>query len=302
MKICDQTSASFSARIITNGYLLDKKTAETLASLSVEQAQVTLDGPAEVHDRRRPLKNGGKTYSKILANVKDAMAAVPISLRMNVDQTNRDQIEEMLDILSREGLQSKTAFHIGKTSPYTDACQDIAETCIAAEDFSLLGLETMMKMVTRGFTSAFDMPQRRDTVCLAENSNAFVITPSGGIVNCWNDIDNQNAETMHLWKRPTPQMESNALIWRERDPFELECYDCRLLPICMGGCPYLSMKSSTLHCHPWKYNLDEALAFYYYLQVFRRQIKISKAFDEAVDAAKALKEAIASEAERKKTD
>jgi uncharacterized protein len=297
MKICDRASAKYSARIITNGYLLDKKAVKTLASLAVEEAQVTIDGPPEVHNLRRRLKNGGETYSRVLANVKDAMAAIPIILRMNVDQTNRDRIDEMLDILVKEGLHTKAGFHIGWTTPYTDACQDIAENCLTADDFSLLGMETMMKMIARGFTSAFGIPQRKDAVCLAENSRAFVIMPRGGIVNCWNEIDSTDAEIGHLWKPPTPRMEINARRWQEKNPFELECYDCRLLPICMGGCPYLLMKSGKLPCHPWKYNLDEGLALYFYLQVYARQAKITRAFDEAVEAAKALKAAVSSKAE-----
>ncbi len=291
MDICEKASSRYSADIITNGYLLDKRTLEVLTGLSIRKAQITLDGPEEVHDRRRPLKNGGKTFARILANVKEAADLITISLRMNVDQTNRDRIDDMLDLLVKEGLHTRIGFHIGHTSPYTEACQDVSETCLTNEDFSLLSLETLMKMIDRGFTSAFHTPQKRDTVCLAENGRASVVTPSGGIVNCWNDIDNSNAEIGHLLKSSTGRMEKNAQRWEKKDPFELECYDCMLLPICMGGCPYFFIKDGKVHCHPWKYNLDESLTLYFFLQKTRRERKIAQAFHEAVESVKGLKAA-----------
>jgi uncharacterized protein len=290
MKICDKASARYSAMIVTNGYLLDQKALEMLTGLSVLEAQITLDGPEDVHDARRPLKGGGKTYARILGNVVNAADKIGISLRMNVDHTNRDHIDDMLNLLVREGLHNKVGFHIGHTSPYTKACQGVSEVCLTNQDFSLLSLETLAKMIDRGFASAFNVPQKKDLVCLAENARAFVITPRGGVANCWNDVDNPRAEIGHLLRPSTRLMEKNAKRW-ERDPFELECRDCRLLPICMGGCPYLFKKDGKIHCHPWKHNLHESLAFFYYYQKTGRERQIVRAFKDAVEAAKALKAA-----------
>lgn len=101
MKLCECNDVKYSARIITNGYLLDADNTTKLIRAKVKEAQVTLDGPKEVHDRRRPLKEGGATFDTILDNVKHASKKMFISLRMNIDHTNRGRIAEMLDIRLR---------------------------------------------------------------------------------------------------------------------------------------------------------------------------------------------------------
>lgn len=290
IKLSERNDVKYSARIITNGYLLDEDNTAKLIQAKVKEAQVTLDGPKEVHDQRRPLKRGGATFDTILDNVKKASKKMFISLRMNIDHTNRGRIADLLNILSAAKMEKEVGFYLGHTSPYTDVCRDMAGSCLTNEDFSLLGLETMLEMTQRGFTFTFNMPRKKDQHCLAGNANSFVITPSGGIVNCWNDVDNPGKEIGHLMKPPTEMMKKIARQWNGRDPFEMECADCLLLPVCMGGCPYLHLRTGELACHSWRYHLKESLAFYYYLKKIKKEGEIIREFKGAVESAMALKE------------
>ena len=81
-------------------------------------------------------------------------------------------------------------------------------------------------------------------------------------------------------------MRHNAFRWRQRNIFELECAQRLLLPICMGGCPYLFYRTGPLDCHNWKYHLDESLAVYYYLKCLKRNYEIARSFNELVHEAK----------------
>ncbi|MBD3402847.1 radical SAM protein, partial [candidate division GN15 bacterium] len=56
--LCAAHNLSYSASMISNGYLLSRETADRLAGLKINQLQVTLDGPSDIHNRKRPLKNG----------------------------------------------------------------------------------------------------------------------------------------------------------------------------------------------------------------------------------------------------
>jgi uncharacterized protein len=78
-------------------------------------------------------------------------------------------------------------------------------------------------------------------------------------------------------------MAGNARRWQKRDPFRLDCGGCRLLPICMGGCPYLFGMTGRLHCHDWKPHLKEHLFFYYCLKKKNREIEIAQRFWRLVD-------------------
>ena len=59
------------ASIISNGYLLDGAMAQRLKSVGVSEVQITLDGPPEVHDKRRRLRNGNGTFERIVRNMQE---------------------------------------------------------------------------------------------------------------------------------------------------------------------------------------------------------------------------------------
>lgn len=42
------------------------------------------------------------------------------------------------------------------------------------------------------------------------------------------------------------------------DPtYDMDCYDCKYLPICMGGCPNRRLRRSTNRCTNLKYQMKE---------------------------------------------
>jgi len=59
LRMCKAKQSRYHASIITNGYLLTKENLDFLIKSKVAFIQVTIDGPREVHDRRRCLKGGG---------------------------------------------------------------------------------------------------------------------------------------------------------------------------------------------------------------------------------------------------
>ena len=286
IEYCDDNEITYTASIITNGYLLDLPMARKLASWKVGSAQITLDGPSEWHDHRRLTKSGAPTFDRILDNICESSGAIKISIRMNVDRHNREHIDEMLDILCKRALEQKVGFYLGQVLPYTDVCADVSGACLSDEQFSLLGLMTLMKMSDRGFASSFQLPRASNATCIADNANGFVITPTGGIVKCWNEISNTGSECSHLLSPVTQEMGANLRRWMERDPFELECRECQLLPMCMGGCPYFWLHDSRLACTRWKYRLDESLLYYYFVKKKEQENAISRDFAGIVESLK----------------
>ena len=68
LDICKKQGVDYNAYIITNGYLADDVTVEAMAKAKITYAQVTIDGPEDVHNSRRKLKviNKEGTFNKIL--------------------------------------------------------------------------------------------------------------------------------------------------------------------------------------------------------------------------------------------
>ena len=87
-EICEKNECKYEASIVTNGYLLTENVAERLRDSGVTSAEVILDGPPEVHDRRRPLKNGKGTFGTIFNNIKASSKIIEVILRINIDKTN----------------------------------------------------------------------------------------------------------------------------------------------------------------------------------------------------------------------
>lgn len=59
----------YSAGMITNGYLMTEDVIRKFKDLRIRTVQITIDGNETLHNKRRALKNGGKTYNKILDNI-----------------------------------------------------------------------------------------------------------------------------------------------------------------------------------------------------------------------------------------
>jgi uncharacterized protein len=283
--LCKNRGAEYSASIITNGYLLNTKNTDNLKDLGVSEAQVTIDGPPELHDKRRVLKGGQNTFKRIIENVRKASEKINIAVRMNVDETNKDHIKDVIEILVKEGLEQRVGFYPGQTYPYTEVCKDIDQTCLSNRDYSLLGLRTLMILAENGFSYSYWIPSSRSNYCTADRVSSYVITPSGGIVNCWNETAKPDMEIGHLLKPKTERMERNAKTWRRNNSLEREeCANCLLLPVCMGGCPYLFRLTGRSDCHKWKFHLKESLAYYYYYKTVERERKIMQHFQKASEA------------------
>ena len=90
---------NFKAHMITNAYLLTDKVIDMLDDLNINKIQITVDGLAEIHDKRRPLVSGGKTFDKIVSNIdnlKRKKEDFPIVIRVNVDKNNENDFIEVL--------------------------------------------------------------------------------------------------------------------------------------------------------------------------------------------------------------
>ncbi len=252
----------YGGSIVTNGYLLTPQTVDKLCELKVRSGQVTLDGPAVIHNRKRPLKNGQDSFASILENLKHALTKMTVSIRVNVDQSfTVETIDQLLGELTAAGLREKVALNFGHLQPSTKACANIAESCFETRAFSRVEAEFCQLLLQRGF-SIYKLPAPKIVCCMAQITNAFVVDPQGELYRCWNYVGDP-ARSMGNIKDPLDFQHPNFQRLFAVDPFEHElCRRCNLLPICMGGCPSRRMDLGLPEhhvCDSWKYNLEPML-------------------------------------------
>jgi uncharacterized protein len=264
---CERHGARYlPASIVTNGYLLTEKVAQRLKAAGITQAQVTLDGDRDTHNGRRPLQGGVGTFDRILDNVAAARDILAITIRINVDRSNAGTAVAALDALVEHGLQGMPAY-FGHVKPYTEACAGMASDCFSDDEFGELNLTLTRQAIARGFASLHRPELQLGGVCGAESESSYLIAPDGLLFRCWAQasLGAEHAIGNIFDDRITLRQEENLRRFVDWNPLADErCRECRVLPICMGGCPYQRLNGSTgANCTPWRHFLLDTLALRY---------------------------------------
>jgi len=252
----------YTSSMISNGYLLTRENVDKLRDLKVSMIQVTIDGPARLHNRKRPLKNGRESYETILENLKYAGTKMAIGLRVNIDKDFDDGIiEEMLEELKQAGLQDRVGIYFGLLEPATSACANIAESCFNNVEFSKKEIGFYRLLLEHGFRIE-KLPSPVRTFCIAQDINAFVIDPEGELYKCFNYVGDKS-KSMGNIRFDIDYMNENFMkLFRFNAFYDEGCRVCPILPVCMGGCPSRradrDVKKEEL-CESWKHNLAEML-------------------------------------------
>jgi len=266
IKICKSYDVSYGAYIVSNGYLITQEVAKELKEEKIRGIQLTIDGPPSIHNQRRKLKTKEEdTFYKIIESAKILKSNdIKVHIRVNIDKSNKDYFKELLDILKENNLND-CSVNLGHVKAYTNACLSIADSCIKNEEFALYSIECQKIMKEKGFdtTDYPYYPYVKGNYCCADSLSAYVIDPQGYMYKCWNDIGNIEKSVGNITSidKVTSKNEIVNLEYLMWSPFEFEeCIKCKILPICMGGCPYSAMKSNNKpECENWKYNLEQTL-------------------------------------------
>jgi len=263
-RIARERNLDYGAELVTNGYLLDRAAMEEMLDLGVERVQVTLDGPREIHDRRRVLTGGGGTFDRIVANLEQVVDLAEIQLRINVDRRNALACLEVVELLVERGLARMVRPYIAQVTFDGAACGNIQEACYSSAEFARTEVEIYREAARRGLPLGRYPVRIPGAFCTADRSGAFVVGPSGLLFKCWHEVtlDPSRAvgsvvDGQEPWQKAT---EDRWLAW---DPFEKPgCRECDILPICHGGCPLEALEHPERDrgsCERYRYNLDGIL-------------------------------------------
>ena len=100
--ICSQLrklKIKFTSDIITNGSLLNESIIQRLDILNLKYIQISLDGIAETHDKRRAFSNGAPSFNLIIENIKKlvSLTDIPLSIKVTMDRTNQTSLNDITD-------------------------------------------------------------------------------------------------------------------------------------------------------------------------------------------------------------
>lgn len=256
IKVCDDNNVTYSANIVTNGYNLSQDIANCFRDCKIQGMQITLDGPRDIHDTRRPLLGGQGTFDKIISNLKYCVDKIDnISIRINTDVDNATRINEIINELKENGIADKVKPYLG----FVEATNDgyIKEKCMTVEMYSKKHLDFIKNHkldIFRGY------PRVIGNYCGADCVSSLIVDPEGYLYKCWNDIGmKENSIGNILDDNPYNGNISRYVNYMMYDPtHDSRCVDCNMLPICMGGCPHKRIISVDGCCEQ-KFTLQEYL-------------------------------------------
>ncbi|MCI9110262.1 MAG: radical SAM protein [Bacilli bacterium] len=252
-----------SASAITNGYLLSKDIALEMKKLNINDIQVTIDGPPEIHNERRRLPSGADTFFVILNNLKEALEVYPelkVAVRINVDKTNINSIDEIEGHLKEFGLLNKISPYISPVTNNNENCVD--GHCFNVQEFALEEINFMKKNLDNGMI-LINVPDKKVGMCSAVSYNSWVIDAKGDFYKCWEGIGEFSENVGNIFQEKL-DINKNLLKWLSYSiEDDEECMKCPYLPVCMGGCPNYRVSNKKKNCHPIKENANQIVRLIY---------------------------------------
>ncbi len=256
--------SDYVASMVSNGYYLSRQVAVKLGALGVRHVQVTVDGPPEIHNVRRRLPSGGDTFDRIVRNIEEASTYLEIVVRVNIDPTNGEQIDKLIESLDERGLRDKVKVYLAAVDDINGSCADTE--CYSGKEFAQIEAEYLSKYKLSGYTTPY-LPGFNPSICGAVNRYSEVIGPDGLLYKCWNEIGDPNRSYGSVFDS---EPSWTAGQWSTYDfSTDDRCVACELLPMCMGGCPFMRLYQGRTSCISAKYNCINVMRAAYELAVGR---------------------------------
>ena len=233
------SNVDFRLSIITNGYLFNKDIIIQYKKHGLIGAQITLDGNANYHNKRRFLINGKSTYTVILENILNAVNLdIKVSLRINVDDKNVLNIPKMLQSLRDYGLNKNISISISPVFKNINVKGNINDKNV---------LEKMKCIFEKAadLNFAYSFPT---TSCSIFSKEFFAIDYLGNVYNCPSMAVIEQNKIGDIYSDP------NILKIRFQE-LSKKCSKCIWVPLCAGGCTYQNYLAKSLICMKNHYEL-----------------------------------------------
>lgn len=269
-KICEglkKLKIPVSHFIVTNGYLINDNVINLFTEYQINNAQITIDGPSDIHDKRRFLKGDKPTFAKILSNIDELLCRIPnfsIDFRVNIDRRNENSFGDIYNTLKERYPKNNIRVYAGFVDE-VGVCDNKSHCIFDRMQVVNFKKKTFEKMgIDLGIYPDFGRYN-----CVAKALNGYVIGADGFIFKCWNDVGISEKAISSL---TSPKISNRKVLFRYlnandniHDP---HCLECILLPVCNGGCQYQRVanafdKKNIDTCHMAKDNLKELLELYY---------------------------------------
>jgi len=231
--------AKFTFSLITNGTLLTPQIVKRLKPLGLRSANITVDGPKEVHDSFRPFKSGAGSFHTIINNIRNVHSLIKVHIGGNYTKGRYREFPALLDYLLENNLGPDKISSIVFDPVFQEdkefAQPDFHDGCISINEPWLRDSGTFLReeILKRGFRTQMIEP----TICAVERRDNLVINYDGDLYKCPGLIGRVKYRVGTVKTGIRDYQKTLALgNWKNE-----KCLECSYLPLCFGGCRYMKL-------------------------------------------------------------
>ena len=235
----------FKAIIITSGYYIDKVDIITLKEKwNVENIQITLDGTKEEYEKRKRYKNKEKNiFEKVISNIKKFINnKIYVSIRLNIDKKNKDNILELVKYLKHKfSLNSYLNIYIAFLNYSL-----LSELMLSKKEREEIVLNIYEELPVYSCLSYENVLSNIPQIygCLYDDPQAYVIDSKGYIYKCEHYIGIYDKSIGNIYED-----DINKKIYKIKGKRSdnTKCKKCVFYPKCLNGC-YAYFCENTNYC------------------------------------------------------
>lgn len=243
--------------MVTNGWGLTRENCAILRECNMGRLQITVDGVGSVHDQRRMLSDGAGTFDRIVGNIQHVVELLPhvqVTIRVNVERQNEDAFHAVSEYVRGLPGGEKIRVYPGQVVPYTRHSA-VGATLDDQQFYELRRRHDLDRTAAGGAPEQFPAI-RADTYCCAQRAHAYVVSPTGALFKCWSELGLDESRAVGHLMAVADSDTGPVRFPSVYDEFDLtqdpECAECKVLPICGGGCVWRGMMATNDYARPAK--------------------------------------------------
>jgi uncharacterized protein len=272
-RIQETSGSQGSVAITTNGSLLKGEALKLMKDAEIDLYHISVDGPAEVHNRQRPTIGGRDTYAEILENISSLLDCTQsrIIFRVNVQTDKPDAAELVTPWLIKEIVPRFNSFG-GRITYHIESVWDATTTgvdgiCISdLQRFQLwfdIRSSIMREVGIDPLTAlASDVSNIGSLACYAGKPNHYVVGADGQVYKCTValDLPENHVGSLDSSGRMVIDPLREALWIGQNSLTDSGCGACAFHASCLGiACPLTRLQTGQPPCPTEKVFIGEIL-------------------------------------------
>lgn len=232
---CKAFDAKLSIHFTTNAYLLTDNVLKQFEGLDVS-FQITIDGGKQVHDSVRKTKGGEPTYARIVEHIHQTLSrGFSVGVRFNYTAKSIPSFIDVVKDFSHLPQEQKHLVNFTFQRVWQDNEGDASQ------------VEQQVEHIERAFEQAGLFVNNAKSYivpyCYADGVNTAVVNYNGDLFKC-------TARDFAPKSKEGTLAADGTLRWNERLRKRMSirhgsdtCLQCRIYPICHGGCSQMKLEA-----------------------------------------------------------